>query len=390
MLATGNRGQGPRDRRIVARHAPATPIVIAVGRPASTSPDVEETARHARGERADQGRRRCATPTGHARDRRRHRPRDRRARRRARRLLGALRRRATPTYADNVAKLLDGSTACRPPDRTARFATVVVARWPDGRRARRRGEVEGASSRRGARLAEAASATTRCSCRSKATVGRSRRWHRTRSTRSRTAAGRSVRSGRRPAGHGRSRSSARGARYPLTRWPSSTSPDSSPISRITRSSTGSTCTTSATSSSPTRCARRGRSTSTPKKGCEGPVDLYLSLEIDPRVLLGFEDAVIGAATTTTARRQFHFPLNFTWALPPLAERARPARARDRAGRRRRSRPARSRCRRPTRIPVGDRRARAHAAHRRPPAGVAACASATAKRCRARCSTAASA
>ena len=30
----------------------------------------------------------------------------------------------------------------------------------------------------------------------------------------------------------------------------------------------------------------------PEEGCEGPVDLYLSLEIDPRVLLGFEDAVI--------------------------------------------------------------------------------------------------
>ena len=30
----------------------------------------------------------------------------------------------------------------------------------------------------------------------------------------------------------------------------------------------------------------------PEEGCEGPLDLYLSLEIDPRVLLGFEDAVI--------------------------------------------------------------------------------------------------
>jgi len=30
----------------------------------------------------------------------------------------------------------------------------------------------------------------------------------------------------------------------------------------------------------------------PEEGCEGPLDLYLSLEVDPRVLLGFEDAVI--------------------------------------------------------------------------------------------------
>src|SRR5262245_51447607 len=33
----------------------------------------------------------------------------------------------------------------------------------------------------------------------------------------------------------------------------------------------------------------------PEEGCEGPVDLYLSLDIDPRVLLGFEDAVIAVA-----------------------------------------------------------------------------------------------
>ena len=56
----------------------------------------------------------------------------------------------------------------------------------------------------------------------------------------------------------------------------------------------------------------------PEEGCEGPVDLYLSLEIDPRVLLGFEDAVIDARPTTTSpTTTFHFPLSFTWALPPL-------------------------------------------------------------------------
>ena len=43
----------------------------------------------------------------------------------------------------------------------------------------------------------------------------------------------------------------------------------------------------------------------PEEGCEGPVDLYLSLEIDPRVLLGFEDAVMARPdgddpTTTTS------------------------------------------------------------------------------------------
>ena len=63
----------------------------------------------------------------------------------------------------------------------------------------------------------------------------------------------------------------------------------------------------------------------PEEGCEGPVDLYLSLEIDPRVLLGFEDAVIERADVDDPPDEFHFPLNFTWALPPLpAKRSRPA------------------------------------------------------------------
>jgi hypothetical protein len=55
----------------------------------------------------------------------------------------------------------------------------------------------------------------------------------------------------------------------------------------------------------------------PEEGCEGPVDLYLSLEIDPRVLLGFEDAVIELGDVEDPPDEFHFPLNFTWALPPL-------------------------------------------------------------------------
>ena len=55
----------------------------------------------------------------------------------------------------------------------------------------------------------------------------------------------------------------------------------------------------------------------PEEGCEGPVDLYLSLEIDPRVLLGFEDAVIALDDESDPEDNFHFPLSFTWALPPL-------------------------------------------------------------------------
>jgi XTP/dITP diphosphohydrolase len=48
------------------------------------------------------------------------------------------------TYADNVAKLLDDLATLRPEQRTARFATVAVARWPDGLEVAALGEVEGA------------------------------------------------------------------------------------------------------------------------------------------------------------------------------------------------------------------------------------------------------
>ena len=108
----------------------------------------------------------------------------------------------------------------------------------------------------------------------------------------------------------------------------------------------------------------------PEEGCEGPVDLYLSLEIDPRVLLGFEDAVIERADVEDPPDEFHFPLNFTWALPPLPHGPDLLRARHRPRRRRRSRP-------PARgvghrlDPRGHRRARTVAADRRPPVGVAA-------------------
>ena len=35
------------------------------------------------------------------------------------------------------------------------------------------------------------------------------------------------------------------------------------------------------------------------------------------MLLGFEDAVIERADVEDPPDEFHFPLNFTWALPPL-------------------------------------------------------------------------
>ena len=53
----------------------------------------------------------------------------------------------------NVAKLLAALAAVAPPQRTARFRTVVVARWPDGREVLAEGVVDGtiAESPRGSR-----------------------------------------------------------------------------------------------------------------------------------------------------------------------------------------------------------------------------------------------
>jgi XTP/dITP diphosphohydrolase len=47
------------------------------------------------------------------------------------------------TYADNVEKLLRELREVPGPDRTARFTTVALARWPDGREVAAIGDVEG-------------------------------------------------------------------------------------------------------------------------------------------------------------------------------------------------------------------------------------------------------
>ena len=47
------------------------------------------------------------------------------------------------TYADNVARLLSELTGVEPAQRSARFETVALARWPDGREVVARGAVRG-------------------------------------------------------------------------------------------------------------------------------------------------------------------------------------------------------------------------------------------------------
>ena len=55
----------------------------------------------------------------------------------------------------------------------------------------------------------------------------------------------------------------------------------------------------------------------PEEACGGPLDLHLSLEVDPRTLLSFEDLVISLPDDEEPPDSFHFPVLFTWSLPPL-------------------------------------------------------------------------
>lgn len=56
----------------------------------------------------------------------------------------------------------------------------------------------------------------------------------------------------------------------------------------------------------------------PEEACTGPIDLHVSLEIDPRTLLNFEDVVLAMDDPDDEPSgEFSFPLVFTWAFPPL-------------------------------------------------------------------------
>ncbi|HEX2039796.1 MAG TPA: hypothetical protein VHF47_08710 [Acidimicrobiales bacterium] len=57
----------------------------------------------------------------------------------------------------------------------------------------------------------------------------------------------------------------------------------------------------------------------PEEGCGGPLDLHLALEVDPRVLLSFEDVVVELPDDADPPDDFHFPITFNWALPPLPQ-----------------------------------------------------------------------
>jgi hypothetical protein len=57
----------------------------------------------------------------------------------------------------------------------------------------------------------------------------------------------------------------------------------------------------------------------PEEACDEPLDLHLALEVDPRVLLSFEDACTDLDEDDMPPDSFQFPLQFTWTLPPLPQ-----------------------------------------------------------------------
>ena len=57
----------------------------------------------------------------------------------------------------------------------------------------------------------------------------------------------------------------------------------------------------------------------PEDACGGPVDLHLTLDVDPRVLLAFEDTFNTLGEDEEPDDDYHFPLVMTWQLPPMSQ-----------------------------------------------------------------------
>ncbi len=55
----------------------------------------------------------------------------------------------------------------------------------------------------------------------------------------------------------------------------------------------------------------------PAYACGGPLDLHLAIEVDPRVMLAFEDAIGALQETDAPPDDFHLPVIASWVLPPL-------------------------------------------------------------------------
>jgi hypothetical protein len=55
----------------------------------------------------------------------------------------------------------------------------------------------------------------------------------------------------------------------------------------------------------------------PEEGCSGPLDLHLTLQVNPRVLFAFEDRIAELPDDVDPPDEYFFSLTLTWLLPPL-------------------------------------------------------------------------
>ncbi len=55
----------------------------------------------------------------------------------------------------------------------------------------------------------------------------------------------------------------------------------------------------------------------PEEACGGPLEFHLSVEVEPRTHLAFEDEVLELDPDDTPEERYALPLAFTWSLPPL-------------------------------------------------------------------------
>ncbi len=55
----------------------------------------------------------------------------------------------------------------------------------------------------------------------------------------------------------------------------------------------------------------------PEEACSGPLDLHLSLDVDPRILLAFQDRLVELDDFEEPEDDFFLQLFFNWQIPPL-------------------------------------------------------------------------
>ena len=55
----------------------------------------------------------------------------------------------------------------------------------------------------------------------------------------------------------------------------------------------------------------------PDRACDGPLDMHVALEVDPRSLIHFEDEVMQVGETGEPSDDIKLPFTLSFALPPL-------------------------------------------------------------------------